>query len=114
MSEFNFEKFSYQRKPSVFNQDDSGDKRSCASTSASRNYSSHLDLDPRDETKCQHALKEKDVPLSNGDWSAQLADIMEIFPSETRLQLVDVLTSSSSIDQAMNSACDDLVSNSGK
>ncbi|KAM7452234.1 ATP-dependent helicase smarcad1 [Porites harrisoni] len=41
-----------------------------------------------------------------------MATLVEMFPSETRLQLVDAITSSSSIEEAVNSVCDNLTANS--
>ena len=120
MAEFNLDKFSYQRKRSVFNQGcsdavASSAAQSSASTSDVRNYSSELDLDSGDQANnCKHALEGKDEPLSNGDWSAQFAEIVVILPSDERLQLVDAITSSSSMEEAVNSVCNNLASNSGK
>ena len=113
MSEFNLEKFSYQRKRSVFSKDGTGDDdvdgRSCTSTDA-KIYSSDLTLISRDEAGSKHAPAEKGEPLSKEQW---LADLIETFPSETRLQLVDAITSSSSMEEAVNSVCDNLDSKSG-
>ena len=120
MTELNLDKFSYQRKRSVFNQGASdavagaAAHESCASTSDARNYSSHLDLDSRDQENSKHALEEKVEPLHNGDWPVQFAELVEILPSETRLQLVDAITSASSMEEAVNSVCNNLASNSGK
>lgn len=107
------EKFSYQRKRSVFSKDSTGDDdvdgRSCTSTDA-KIYSSDLTLISRDEAGSKHAPAEKGEPLSKEQW---LADLIETFPSETRLQLVDAIDSSSSMEEAVNSVCDNLASNSG-
>ena len=111
MSELNLGQFSYQRKRSVFN--DTGlSQESTAPTSnqsvSKLNHSSNSKIEGNSNTE-----KDQNTAIEgNEDWSDQMATLVEMFPSETRLQLVDAITSSSSIEEAVNSVCDNLTANS--
>ena len=111
MSELNLEQFSYQRKRSVFN-DTGATQKSTAPTSnqsvSKLNHPSNSKVEGVGNTE-----KDQDTTIEgNEDWSDQMATLVEMFPSETRLQLVDAITSSSSIEEAVNSVCDNLTANS--
>ena len=111
MSELNLQQFSYQRKRSVFN-DTGATQKSTAPTSnqsvSKLNYASNSKVEGN-----SNAEKDQDTKIEgNEDWSDQMATLVEMFPSETRLQLVDAITSSSSIEEAVNSVCDNLTANS--
>ena len=111
MSELNLEQFSYQRKRSAFN-DTGATQKSTAPTSnqsvSKLNHPSNSKVEGVGNTE-----KDQDTTIEgNEDWSDQMATLVEMFPSETRLQLVDAITSSSSIEEAVNSVCDNLTANS--
>ena len=114
MSEFNLEKFSYQRKRSVLNKDGSIQQSAVSgSTSTSTNHlSSDAASNSRNDETVNIERGKEATALGYGDWYAeQLAELVEIFPSETRLRLVDAITSSSSMEEAVNSVCDSLSPN---
>ncbi|XP_068755461.1 SWI/SNF-related matrix-associated actin-dependent regulator of chromatin subfamily A containing DEAD/H box 1-like [Montipora capricornis] len=107
MSELNLDKFCYERKRSVF---DHGEQRDddvplCATTSDSNKtlYESNLDSVHRGDAK--PALEKRNEFQSEGDWSSQFAEIVGQFTSETRLQIVDAITSSASMEEAVSSIC---------
>ena len=111
MSELNLEQFSYQRKRSIFN-DTGPTQKSTAPTSnqsvSKLNHASNSKVEGNSNTE-----NDQDTTIEgNEDWSDQMATLVEMFPSETRLQLVDAITSSSSIEEAVNSVCDNLTANS--
>lgn len=111
MSELNLEQFSYQRKCSVFN-DTGPTQKSTAPTSNQSVSKLHHASNSKVEGNC-NTEKDQDTRIEgNEDWSDQMATLVEMFPSETRLQLVDAITSSSSIEEAVNSVCDNLTANS--
>lgn len=111
MSEFNLDGFAYQRKCSAFSRDNSH-QPCAASTSHSTKQSSELitlsescsnssnesngELDPNSDS----------ASLRSSNLAEALVNMMEIFPSETRLQLVDAITCSDSLDEAVNLVCD--------
>lgn len=111
MSELNLEQFSYQRKRSVFN--DTGPAQKSTAPTSNQSVSK---LNPASNSKVEgnsNTKKDQDTTIEgNEDWSDQMATLVEMFPSETRLQLVDAITSSSSIEEAVNSVCDNLTANS--
>ena len=123
MSEFNLDKFTYQRKPSAFSRDYSN--QPCGSTSShgqSNAENSSGSLYNSSESASSSSNEESSDPYSNREitclidpnFTQHLADIMEIFPSETRVELVEAITSCSSLDEAVNSVCDKQASSSGE
>ena len=119
MSEFNLDGFAYQRKSSAFARDNSH-QPCAASTSHSTKHSSELiNLSESCSNSSNEANNELDpnsdsASLRDSNFAQALVDLMEIFPSETRLQLVDAITCSNSLDEAVNSVCDKQASNSGE
>lgn len=122
MSEFNLDKFTYQRKPSAFSRDYSN--QPCGSTSThsqSTTENSSGNLCNSSDGASNSSNEESGDLNSNGEITCiidsnltqHLADIMEIFPSETRVELVEAITSCSSLEEAVNSVCDKQASSSG-
>lgn len=120
MSEFNFDKFSYQRKASAFSRDNSTGaciyNQPCASSQPAENCSrSCLASSSSNEANSTLDSNEKDVSSTDSNFTQMLTNMMELFPSETRVQLVDaILTSSGSLEQAVNSICDNQTSSHGE
>lgn len=119
MSDFNLDGFAYQRKRSAFSRDNS--LQPCAaSTSHSTKHSSELiNLSESCSNSSNETNRELDPnsdspSLRDSNLAQALVNMMEIFPSETRLQLVDAITCSNSLDEAVNSGCDKQASNSSK
>ena len=117
MSDFNLDEFAYQRKPSAFSRDNA--HQPCAASTSYTKHSSENDLSGSSSNSSNEANKELDpvrdnTSLTDSNLTQALVDMMEIFPSETRLQLVDAITCSNSLDEAVNSVCDKQASNSGK
>ena len=118
MSEFNLDGFAYQRKRSAFSRDDSH-QPCAASTSHSTKHSSEISPSESSSNSSNEANSELDpnsdsAGLRDSNLTQSLVNMMEIFPSETRLQLVDAITCSNSLDEAVNLVCDKQASNSGK
>ena len=121
MSEFNFDKFSYQRKASAFSRDNSTGaciyNQPCASSHVqpAENCSRSLASSSSNEANSTLDSNEKDVSSTDSNFTQMLTNMMELFPSETRVQLVDaILTSSGSLEQAVNSICDNQTSSYGE
>ncbi|XP_078375262.1 SWI/SNF-related matrix-associated actin-dependent regulator of chromatin subfamily A containing DEAD/H box 1-like isoform X2 [Oculina patagonica] len=118
MSEFNLNKFTYQRKPSAFSRDNSNQPCGSASHSqaatenSSENYSSEVASSSSNETSGELDTNRENISLTDSNFTQQLANLMELFPSETRLELVHAITSSSSLEEAVNSVCDKQASSS--
>lgn len=118
MSEFNLDEFAYQRKRSAFSRDNS--HQPCAASSShstkhsSENNSSESSSNSSNEANSELDPNRDSTGLTDSNLAQTLVDMMEIFPSETRLQLVDAITCSNSLDEAVNSVCDKQVSSSGK
>lgn len=120
MSEFNLDKFTYQRKPSAFSRDNSN--QPCGSTSHSQsatenssgNYSSEVVSDSSNEASDDLDPSRENTSLTDSNFAQVLVNMMEIFPSETRLRLVEAITSSASLEEAVNSVCDKQASSSGE
>lgn len=119
MSEFNLEKFAYQRKRSRFSR--GNPHRPCAATSSqctelsSENNSSERSSNTSNEANSSLELNRDSASLTDSKFAKTLANVMEIFPRETRLQLVeDAITCANSLDEAVNSVCDKQASSSGE
>ena len=118
MSEINLDEFAYQRRRSTFSRDNS--HRPCATTSSqstklsSEITSSESSLNTSNEANSGLDLNRDSTSLTDSNFAETLFNLMEIFPSETRLQLVDHLTCSNSLDEAVNSVCDKQASSSGE
>jgi len=116
MSEFNLDEFAYQRKRSAFSRDNS--HQPCAASSShstkhsSENNSSESSSNSSNEANSELDPNRDSTGLTDSNLAQTLVDMMEIFPSETRLQLVDAITCSNSLDEAVNSVCDKQVSSS--
>lgn len=118
MSEFNLDGFAYQRKRSAFSPDNSHEP-CAASTSHTTKHSSEI-YPSESSSSSSNEAKEEFYPNSDStsvrdsNISQTQVNMMEIFPSETRLQLVDAITCSNSLDEAVNLVCDKQASSSGK
>lgn len=119
MSEFNLDKFAYQRKRSTFSR--GNPHRPCATTSSqctelnSENNSSESSSNTSNEADSDLELNRDSTSLTDSNFAHTLVNVMEIFPSETRLQLVqDAITCANSLDEAVNSVCDKQTSSSGE
>ena len=137
LSEFNFGKFSYQRKPSAFSRRNSSvnsttgiiQNQPCASTlnsqlaqsSSTERCSTDFAASSCDSNEANNELE----PHTNGEDTCtsftasivscqELAEVMENLPSEIRLHIVDAITSSSSSFEAMNEVSDNQLSSSGE
>lgn len=119
MSEFNLDGFAYQRKRSAFSPDKYSHEPCAASTSHSTKHSSEIYPSESSSSSSNEANEEFDpnsdsTSVRDSNITQTLVDMMEIFPSETRLQLVDAITCSNSLDEAVNLVCDKQASKSGK
>ena len=121
MSEFNLDKFAYQRKRSTFSR--GNPHRPCATTSSqctrtelnSENNSSVSSSNTSNEANSDLDLNRDSASLTDSNFAQTLVKVMEIFPSETRLQLVeDAITCANSLDEAVNLVCDKQASSSGE
>jgi len=117
MSEFNLDKFAYQRKRSTFSRGNA--HRPCATTSSqctelnSENNSSESSSNTNNEADSDLELNRDSTSLTDSNFAHTLVNVMEIFPCETRLQLVqDAITCANSLDEAVNSVCDKQTSSS--
>lgn len=119
MSEFNLDGFAYQRKRSAFSRDNSH-QPCAASTSHSTKHSSELITlsescsNSSNESNSELDPNSDSASLRGSNLAEALVNMMEIFPSETRLQLVDAITCSDSLDEAVNLVCDKQSLDSGK
>lgn len=117
MSEFNLDGFAYQRKCSAFSRDN---QPCAASTSHSTKQSSELITlsescsNSSNESNSELDPNSDSASLRGSNLAEALVNMMEIFPSETRLQLVDAITCSDSLDEAVNLVCDKQSIDSGK
>ena len=118
MSDFNLDEFAYQRKRSAFSRGNS--QQPCAPcTSHSTKHSSENNSSESSSNYSNEANSELDpnrdnTSLTDSNLAQTLVNMMEIFPSESRLQLVDAITCASSLAEAVNSVCNKQASSSGK
>lgn len=118
MSEFNLDEFAYQRKRSAFSRGNSDPP--CASTSShstercAGSYSSEISSNSSNEANNDLDPNRDSTSLTDSNFAQTLVNMMEIFPSETRLQLVDAITCSNSLEEAVNSICDRKAASSGE
>jgi len=117
MSEFNLDEFAYQRKCSAFSRDNL--HQPCAASTSHTKHSLENDSSEGSSNSSNEANSDLDpvrdnTSLTDSNLTQNLVDIMEIFPSEARLQLVDAMICSNAVDEAVNSVCDKQASNSGK